>query len=90
MIKPIHAARIPLPRIFGIHASTYMQFVYPLPVWIGGYFVLSWGIAQSEQNIGKGGEKLKSRRDLAHPNQKKQNQGLQAIIDSSVPEARRS
>ena len=84
VIKPIHNARIPLPTIFGVHASTYMQFIYPLPVWIGGYFVMNWAMKESEKNIGEGGEKLRARRDLAHPNQRKQNEGLQAIIDKSV------
>ena len=85
VIKPIHATRIPLPKLFGVHPATYMQFVYPLPVWIGGYFVMSWAIAQSEKNIGKNGEKLKHRQELGHSNTKGQNLGLQAVIDKSVP-----
>ena len=45
---------------------------------------MNWAMKESEKNIGEGGEKLRARRDLAHPNQRKQNEGLQAIIDKSV------
>jgi hypothetical protein len=58
----------------------YMQFVYPIPVWIGGYFVMTWALEQSEKNIGINGEKLRSRRDLDHSNTEKQNGLLKAVL----------
>mmetsp|Transcript_5885 Transcript_5885/g.17178 ORF Transcript_5885/g.17178 Transcript_5885/m.17178 type:complete len:99 (+) Transcript_5885:141-437(+) len=83
VIKPIHGARFPLPRILGVHASTYMQFVYPVVVFSGGMWVMSWAISQSEVNIGKNGEKLRSRGDLQGSTSATagQNQALQRILD---------
>jgi len=84
VIKPIHKARMPLPRIFGIHASTYMQVLYPIPVLVGGYFSYLWAIDQSRKNIGENGEKLRSRRDLVHGNTAKQNEGLGKVLEKVV------
>ena len=64
MIKPIHNARFHLPPVYGVPASTYMAYVYPLPVIIGGYFVMQWTVGISHANIGVNGEKLKHRKDL--------------------------
>jgi hypothetical protein len=66
VIKPIHNAKVPLPPLFGMHASTYMQFLYPLPVFIFGYFSMTWAIEQSHKNIGIRGEKLREMKDLNH------------------------
>ena len=63
VIKPIHNAKFPLPRLFGVHAAVYMQFVYPLPVLVGGYLAMTWAIDQSHKNIGERGEKLRPRRN---------------------------
>ncbi len=83
MIKPIHNARFPLPRLFGVHASVYMQLIYPLPVLVGGYFVMNWAIEQSHKNIGVNGEKLRSRHDLENGNTAKQNEGLGRLLRSA-------
>ena len=40
VIKPIHGTRIKLPDLLGVPAATYMQFVYPVPVVVGGYYVM--------------------------------------------------
>lgn len=68
----------------GHHASVYMQFFYPIPVIVGGYFVMNWAIAQSEKNIGVNGEKLRNRRDLCHENIAKQNAGLDKILQEAA------
>ena len=68
----------------GYPGHIYMQFVYPIPVLVGGYFVMSWAIEQSEKNIGVNGEKLRSRQDLGHSNIKKQNEGLDRVLRSAA------
>ena len=60
VIKPIHGTRIMLPVVLGIPASTYMSFIYPIPVVISGYYVMQWAMQQSEKNIGKDGSKLRA------------------------------
>ena len=85
VIKPIHNARFPLPRLFGVHASVYMQFVYPFPVLVGGYVVMNWAIEQSVKNIGEKGEKLRGRRDLHRGNTTSQNDDLaRALKDAAA------
>lgn len=64
VIEPIHKTRIYLPPVRGIPAATYMQFVYPVPVVVGGWYVMQWAISRSHENIGQNGEKLRDRRDL--------------------------
>lgn len=64
----------------GIHAATYMQFIYPSIVMVGGYCVMSWAIEQSHKNIGLNGEKLRKRNDLSHSNTAAQNAGLGRVL----------
>mmetsp|Transcript_4447 Transcript_4447/g.5806 ORF Transcript_4447/g.5806 Transcript_4447/m.5806 type:complete len:98 (-) Transcript_4447:227-520(-) len=80
VVKPIHNTRIPLPRIFGVHASVYMQFVYPTLVVITGIVLLKVTTEQSHKNIGINGEKLRQRRDLAHPGTRAQNEALDKVL----------
>ena len=61
VIKPIHGARIKLPDVLGVPAATYMQFVYPVPVVVGGYYVMQWAIGRSHASIGPRGERLRDR-----------------------------
>ena len=42
-------------------AATYMQFVYPVPVVVGGYYVMQWAIGRSHASIGPRGERLRDR-----------------------------
>ena len=59
VIKPIHGTRIKLPDVLGVPAATYMQFVYPVPVVVGGYYVMQWAIGRSHASIGPRGERLR-------------------------------
>ena len=61
VIKPIHGTRIKLPDVLGVPAATYMQFVYPVPVVVGGYYVMQWAIGRSHASIGPRGERLRER-----------------------------
>ena len=85
VIKPIHAAKIPLPRILGVPASSYMQFVYPVPVFVIGYMSYTFAVEQSLKNIGENGEKLRNRRDLntRMNGLSKQNEALEAVLKRS-------
>lgn len=49
VIKPIHSTRIKLPVILGVPGHIYMQFIYPIPVLVGGYAIMQWAIAQAEK-----------------------------------------
>lgn len=89
MIKPIHAARIPLPVIMGVHPTTYMGFVYPTVVFCGGMMVMNWAIEQSHKNIGERGEKLRryaDMREMRHAKEQteRQNAILQKILDKAA------
>ena len=48
----------PLPML---HCVRPRQFVYPVPVMIGGWFVMQWTISKSHENIGERGEKLRQK-----------------------------
>ena len=61
VIKPIHGTRIALPDLLGVPATSYMQLVYPVPVVVGGYYVMQWAIGKSHDSIGAAGEKLRDR-----------------------------
>lgn len=80
VIKPIHNTRIPLPSIMGVHAATYMQFVYFGVVFGGGMLVMNWAIEQSHKNIGVNGEKLRKQNDYTDNNTTKQNEALHRLL----------
>mmetsp|Transcript_9892 Transcript_9892/g.25145 ORF Transcript_9892/g.25145 Transcript_9892/m.25145 type:complete len:96 (+) Transcript_9892:23-310(+) len=81
VIKPIHRTRIKLPPIFGIPAYSYMRFFYPIPIVVGGYYVMQWAIHRSHENIGVDGEKLRDRKDLRVGDVAGQNAALRAMLD---------
>jgi hypothetical protein len=80
VVKPIHNTKILLPRVMGVHAATYMQFVYFGVIFGGGILVMNWAIEQSHKNIGINGEKLRNRTELEHHNTAKQNEGLHRLL----------
>jgi hypothetical protein len=80
VVKPIHNTRIPLPKIFGVHATVYMQFVYPSLVVLAGLVLFQITTAQADKNLGVNGEKLRGRGDLSHPGTKGQNQALDKFL----------
>lgn len=80
VVKPIHNARIPLPKLFGMHATFYMQFVYPSLVVLAGVVLFQVVSIQQEKNLGKNGSKLRDRHDLSHSGTKGQNQALDKFL----------
>jgi len=82
VIRRIHGARVVLPAIWGVPAHVYMGFVYPIPVLVGGYYVMQWAIGKSHENIGERGEKLRGRSDLQNWDSatRSQNAALQSLL----------
>ncbi len=85
VVEPIHKARFPLPKILGVHGSTYMQFVYFSAVMGGGMLIMNWAIHQSEKNIGVNGEKLRHRTDLGSNGATQQNNALGLFLQKLSP-----
>ena len=84
VIKPIHGTKILLPDIAGIPAHQYMQFVYPWPVIVGGYYIMQWAIGRSHDSIGEAGEKLRDRDGFKqHDTVESQRAALQKILDDA-------
>ena len=84
VIKPIHSTRILLPDILGVPAHQYMQVVYPIPVIVGGYYIMQWAIGRSHESIGESGEKLRERDGFAvHSDVASQRAALQKILDDA-------
>ncbi|KAJ1458978.1 hypothetical protein M885DRAFT_613880 [Pelagophyceae sp. CCMP2097] len=95
VIKPIHNYRLHLPPIYGVHPMTYMQFVYPVGVLFGGYWVMQWAIsyAPKDADVAAAAESAKAeRKEVAkgdawfkHDNGdiEKQKAALQAILEDA-------
>jgi len=84
VVKPIHGTKILLPDIAGIPAHQYMQFVYPWPVIVGGYYIMQWAIGRSHDSIGEAGEKLRDRDGFKqHDTVESQRAALQKILDDA-------
>ena len=56
--RRIHSFRLPIHNTYAFRAVQLFYFSIPI---VGGIYIMDWAMRQSEENIGKHGEKLRKR-----------------------------